>query len=604
MASRMLNALSTENSPFDAQQLQRLKLGLDGLDAAQSLWLSGYLAGQLSDVQSVPSASASATAGETAAILHILYGSETGNGAAVAAELQQQLQQSGLQVRLKSLDQFRPAGLRKLGSVVFIMSTHGEGDPPEEAIALFDYLDSDRAPQLASLSYRVLALGDRSYEWFCAAGRRLDERLQALGAVPFGPRVDCDVDYQGAADDWSRQVLDHVRAGATAPGTPPEPTRLSLVSSRTRWSRQQPCELELARTVKITGDGSDKDVWHLELALSDSGLSYLPGDTLGVWAPNAPELVDALLARLELGADTPVRLRDGRKRLRDALQHDLEITRLSADTVTAYAEQGRQTALLDRFVVLEPEARRQFIQARQLIDLVETWPARIEAQAFVDLLRPLTPRSYSVASSQALLEDELHLTVATQCSAGEGVPRFGVASHYLNHRLPEGGLARVFPEPNRRFRLPEDSERPLIMIAAGTGIAPFRAFMQELEATGQTRETWLIYGNPHLRSDFLYQKEWLNWRSSGLLGRIDAAWSRDGAEKRYVQHVVAEQAERIDAWLQRGACVYLCGGLAMGQAVQEAIGDGLARVRSLDARSAAQSLADLRREKRLLRDLY
>ena len=286
------------------------------------------------------------------------------------------------------------------------------------------------------------------------------------------------------------------------------------------------------------------------------------------------------------------------------LTDHLEITRLTSDTVIAYAGATHQKDLEDFFSVLGADKQQRFIEQRQLADLVEDYPARLPAQELVEILRPLAPRSYSIASSNKAVDEEAHLTVATLQSNANGTDRQGVASGFLNQRINTGERVGVFLEPNSRFRLPEDPAKPVIMIAAGTGIAPYRAFMQELEEREANHDTWLIFGNPHLRTDFLYQREWLRWRDSGLLNRIDTAWSRDQADKHYVQDVIREQVASIDEWLQRGACIYLCGSLQMGQAVLEVLPEALAAQRGISADEAAAVISELRREKRIKKDLY
>ncbi len=603
----MLNALNTDNSPFNEQQIASLQSSLGALDPAQSMWLSGYLAGQLSAGGALP-AQATPAAAPAGQALTILYGSETGNGETVAEALAARFEAAGQPAELQSLDGFRPAALKKLEHAVFVMSTHGEGDPPEEALDFFEFLDSDRAPKLDKLSYRVLALGDSSYAQFCEAGRRLDERLQALGAKPFGPRVDCDVDYDSPAETWGTEVLEHARetlGGGEAAAQPANAAHLHLVQAEPApWTRLQPFSSETLRVQKITANASEKDVHHIELSLEDSGIRYEPGDALGVWAPNDPELVAEILDGLSIDPATKVTAGEREVTVAEALTEHHEITRLAEATVRGLASAGGQDTLAEEYEALDDAGQRAFIERRQLADLVAAYPFQLNAQALVDQLRPLASRSYSIASSQALVDEEVHLTVATLASDAIGTERRGVASQFLNHRVGEGGQVRVFLEPNRRFRLPENPETPIVMIGAGTGVAPYRAFLQELEARGTNPDAWLIFGNPHLRTDFLYQREFLKWRADGLLNRIDAAWSRDQAEKRYVQHIVAEQAERLDEWLARGAHVYLCGALQMGEAVTSAIADALVESRGLDAEAAAAAVANLRREKRLLKDLY
>jgi len=607
----MLSTLRIENSPFTEQQLRLLQNSIGGLNPAQSQWLSGYMVGRLTE--SLQTANLPQSLPEPANSLAIIYATETGNSKRIAMELAASIKQQGFNTELHSMDNFRPAALRKLTNAAFIVSTHGEGDPPEEALELFEFLEDERAPKLPNLNYQVLALGDRSYQLFCEAGRKLDKRLQALGARPFAQRVECDVDFTDGAKTYSDEVLqfarEHLASENRSATTDTSVTsHLSLVPSESRWSREHAFIAEVGQVQQITGLQSGKSVYHLELSLEGSGLQYHPGDALGVWAPNDPEVIDRILATLQIDATEPVRIKEQDLSISEALTSHLEITRLTGDTVTRFAIAGGNGGLETQFSRLESDQQRIFIEQRQLADLVDEYPVKISPQALVELLRPLSPRSYSIASSQNLVDEEVHLTVASLQSNAIGKPRHGVASGFLNHRLSPGGQVKVFLEPNDGFRLPADPATPIIMIAAGTGLAPYRAFMQELEDRGANSDggpdSWLIFGNPHLRTDFLYQREWLRWRDTGLINRIDTAWSRDQPEKRYVQHVVREQAKRIERWLQRGAHIYLCGSLQMGQAVQLALHDALVQERNIDSDAATAALADLRRQKRLQKDLY
>jgi sulfite reductase (NADPH) flavoprotein alpha-component len=601
----MLSALRTENSPFSEQQIQQLQDTVSGLNAAQSQWLSGYLAGRLAE----PLLTSETPKTASGLPLTVVYATETGNSESIATGLVAQLEQQGVQTELKAMGDLRPAGLRKLKHVVFIVSTHGEGDPPDEALEFFEYLDGDRAPALPGLNYRVLALGDSSYIKFCEAGRKLDKRLQDLGAHPWGERVECDVDYEQKASTYTDEIVEFARdelaGGENLTNTgPASSNHLSLVTNESRWSCTNPFNAQVEQVQKITGADSDKDIYHIELSLDDSGLNYEAGDALGVWASNDPELVAWILSALKIGPSEIVNYREEDMTISKVLTDHLEITRLTVDTVLAYALAAHQEKLENFFSKLEAAEQQAFMEQRQLADLVHEYPAQIPAQTLVELLRPLGSRSYSIASSQKTVDDEVHLTVATLKSNATGTSRQGVASGFLNQRIKTGEQLGVFLEPNNRFRLPENPDTPVIMIAAGTGIAPYRAFMQELEERDSSPDTWLIFGNPHLRTDFLYQREWLRWRDTGLLNRIDTAWSRDQEQKHYVQDVVTEQIASIDEWLERGACIYLCGSLQMGQAVLEALPGALAAQRGISLEDAAAILTGLRRERRIKKDLY
>ena len=607
----MLNALTTENSPFSERQIDRLRHGLAELDAGQSAWLSGYLAGRLAAnplLRDDPSAAEAGhgVSGLAVAALEVLYASETGNGRGIADSLAQRAVADGLAVQARSLDGYRPADLARLRRAAFVISTHGDGDPPEEAVELFEYLESPRAADLSRLEFCVLALGDRSYGKFCEAGRRLEALLLARGARTFAERVECDVDFTAAAAAWSDALVAAAKDGAEAAPAPAAgpAARLSVVERRSEWSRTRPFAAEVLRLQKITGLASAKDVYHVELSLAGSGIRYDPGDALGVWPQNSAETVAAVLDTLGLAAAEQVEVDGERRSLREWLVRHRELTRLAPDSVRAYAAFGREGALSRHLEGLGEPGLRVFIEQRQWIDLLEEYPAPLTAVQLLGLLRPLSPRSYSIASSQAAVGEEVQLTVASLFSNALGRRRTGVASDQLNRRLQPGDRVGVFLEAKRRFRLPADSSAPLVMIGAGTGIAPYRAFLQQLEADGRAPDSWLIFGNPQLRTDFLYQREWLRWRSEGLLTRIDAAFSRDQAQKRYVQDIVAERAADLAEWLGRGAHLYICGGLAMGQAVEQALERHVAPRLAVGAQGAADWLAGLRQQRRLARDLY
>jgi sulfite reductase (NADPH) flavoprotein alpha-component len=548
--------------------------------------------------------------------LQVFFASQTGNGESVALALAAEAGRAGVAVEVRSLAELRPAALKKLRHAAFVISTHGEGDPPDDALELFEYLQGSRAAPLGQLNFRVLALGDRSYSKFCEAGRELERLLLAQGASRFAERIECDVDFQPLASTWSTEVLRFAQdtfapAGGEARVSQvvvPSSAHLSIVPQVNRWTRANPFAATVERVQKITGVESAKNVFHLELSLEGSGLEYAPGDALGVWAPNAHELVNEVLDALTIAADAEVLLDGHRHTIHEVLTRKRELTRLSADTVRGYAELAGNRELQDHFGQLDEKQRREFIEQRQFADLLSEYPVvagcRISADSLAGLLRPLASRSYSIASSQASVDDQVHLTVASLSSSVSGRERHGVASNFLNRHIAPGDEVHVFPEPNRRFRLPDDRNTPLILIAAGTGVAPYRAFLQQLDAESSAPPAWLIFGNPHLRTDFLYQREWLEFRQRGLLSHIDCAFSRDQNEKRYVQHVLKEQGARLDQWLGRGARIYICGGLDMGREVELALHDVLCEQRNVDAATAAELVAELRHQGRLLKDLY
>lgn len=550
---------------------------------------------------------------ETAPVgeLLVLFASQTGNGETVAESLAGSLSAMGLRVSLKSMSDIRPAQLKKQGHVAIVISTHGDGDPPDDALDVFDWLKTGSSSVLSNLTYRILALGDRSYTEFCAAAHELDSLLKKRGATAFGSMIECDVEYEEPAKKWSEQVIewgqDYLGTAAANETLDVGAPTLAPVVSGIEWSRSRPFPALVERVQKITGQGSDKEVFHIELSLQGSGLHYEPGDSLGIWAENDAESVSAVLKKLGINPATPIEDQGQLRPIREVLTRHREITRLNPELLEQWAireSRNGKGRLARHLAQLDADQRKQFMEARQLIDLAMAYPLMIEAQELADWLSPLTSRTYSIASSRSAVDEDVHLTVVTLNSNAIGEQRSGAVSSHLNEKIRPGDELRVFMEPNRRFRLPEDNDKPVIMVAAGTGIAPFRAFMQELEDREHEAGSWLIFGNPHKRTDFLYQRDWLHWRARGHLSRIDLAFSRDQQEKRYVQHVVRERALEVNRWIESGAVIYICGAIAMGHAVEEALVESIAQARGISQASALDVVKDLRRERRLLKDLY
>ena len=585
--------LSTERSALLAQFTA-------GTDATGLLWASGYLAGLARSLEA-PTAVPVPTA--TVAPATVLYGSQTGNAKRAAEALHASLAAAGLPARLLRADAYPLRELKDERLLYIAISTQGDGDPPDDALALVEFLSGKRAPQLPQLKYAVLALGDSSYPQFCAIGQRLDARLAELGASRVADCANADLDVETVTSPWTAKVVGIALEvlKPTAPLATVVPLRPHAVPQA--HGRQRPFAAEPLANQRITGRGSARDIRHLELSLEGSGLHYEPGDALGVWPRNPPTLVDALLASLQFDGDAPVTHAGQEMPLREWLSSKREITRLSRPFVASHAAQAGDDAL-NR--VLAPDNAAQLAKLfgeAQLIDLLRTTPAAWTAEDFVAALRPLQPRLYSIASSRKAVGEEAHITVAhVEYDNGHGL-RWGAASHFLAAR-EEGGRADVFIEANERFRLPVDQARDIVMIGPGTGVAPFRGFVQERRETGSTGRNWLLFGNSHARSEFLYQTEWQQALKDGVLHRLDLAFSRDQAQKVYVQQRLCEHGRELYAWLENGAHVYVCGALAMGKDVHAALLEVIARERGVDAEAAAEYLSALQAQGRYARDVY
>jgi sulfite reductase (NADPH) flavoprotein alpha-component len=590
--------------PLPSPALTPIARALEGLDPGSLWWLSGYAAGLARGAQPAPSAQPDSPALPR---ITVLYGSQTGNAKRAAEALAKSLEAEGLAVRLLATGAYPTRELAAERLLLLVVSTQGEGEPPEDALGFVEFVLGRRAPKLPELKFSVLALGDSSYPRFCETGRQLDARLAELGAQRLQPLAEADVDIEAVATPWRAKTSEQLRAlsAELAPAKPQE-RRASIVPLRPAaaplHSREQPFAAELIEQVRITGGGSARDVRHLEFSLAGSGLSYAPGDALGVWAPNPPALVDAVLELTGLDGGSALALDGVERPLREWLSEHRELTRLGKPLLLALGQITQAPELHSLLAPSEAESLSALLSGHQLIDVLREWPAKWPAEALVRALRPMAPRLYSIASSPLAYTDEVHITVDVVGAEDPDPLRLGIASHALAG-LEGGAKARVFIEENPRFRLPADGARDLIMLGAGTGIAPYRAFVQQRVAEGASGRHWLLFGARTLRDDFLYQAEWQQHLARGELAHIDLAFSRDAKPRVYVQQRLREQAARLFEWLDGGAHLYVCGSLALGRDVQQTLLDLFVQ-RLGSSEAAQQALAQLQQSGRYARDVY
>ncbi|MGG4664140.1 NADPH-dependent assimilatory sulfite reductase flavoprotein subunit [Providencia vermicola] len=590
--------------PISTEQLARLQTAVDDFSSHQLAWLSGYLWGMVNQTAATDvSVNASVAAQET---VTIISASQTGNARRLSEQLRERLVGEKINVNLVNAGDYKFKQINQEKVLVIVASTQGEGEPAEEAVALYKYLFSKKAPDLSQTQYAVFALGDSSYEKFCQAGKDFDSQLALLGAKSLFERIDADVEYQSIADEWVENLTRILKARV------PAQSDSQLLSAQTGsvneihtspFSKTAPLTASLLSNQKITSRDSQKDVRHIEIDLGDSGLRYQPGDALGVWFDNDPALVDELVALLWLKGDEEVFIGTQRHSLRDALIYQLELTQNTPLIVEKYAQLSKDDALLS--LISDKPAILHYAQNTPIVDMVRQAASQPSAQEFVDLLRPLTPRLYSISSSQSEVEDEVHATVGVVRYDIDGRPRTGGASGFLADRLNEGDELRIFIEHNDNFRLPANPETPVIMIGPGTGIAPFRAFLQQRDNDGATGKNWLFFGNPHFVDDFLYQVEWQRYVKEGLLTKISLAWSRDQQQKVYVQDKLREQGDAVWQWLQEGAHIYVCGDAnRMAKDVEQALLDIIGQYGNMDSEAADEFLSELRVMRRYQRDVY
>ena len=607
------NAVSLPLGPFDPERSELLRRLVDGLEPASLQWLAGFASGVahargeggLAGLESAHFGGPVAAARpESVARLAVVYGSQTGNGKRIAERLGRAAEAAGLAVRVYAARDYPLKDLARERLLSVVMSTHGDGDPPDDARGFIEHIAGKRAPKLDGLSYSVLALGDSSYPKFCETGRQVDERLAALGARRLLPRVECDVDFERLAAPWLDQVVTGARdaIGASQVATV---TRLRSVPPAPSFDRGQPFEARVVANERITGRDASKDVRHVEISLEGSGLRYQPGDALGVWHENPPQVVDAVLAALGLPGEVPVTLESATRTLRDWLSSRREITRLTRPFLAQHAQRAGSAELA---AVLEPgneDRLRRTLKDLQLVDVLQAHPAAWEAEAIVSALRPLAPRLYSIASAQEAVGDEVHVTVAVVDYEKEGQRRLGAASAHLSGLTGDDATARIFIESNERFRLPADPSRDVIMVGPGTGVAPYRGFLQQRESQGATGRNWLVFGARHFGSEFLYQVEWQEAARKGLLHRVDVAFSRDGTPRAYVQDRLREAGKEVFAWLEGGAHLYVCGDAErMAPDVHEALVEIVAAHGGFERDAAESYLRRLADDRRYLRDVY
>ena len=595
--------------PIGGPQLSKLAEAVANLSPTELIWASGFLFGLAQStggaVVTAGSAPAAAVAAQPTGSLTILVGSQTGNAKGVAESVKAQAEARGIPVSLVTMNDYKPKQLKKETHVLIVTSTYGEGEPPEAAADLHAQLKGGKIGKLFGLQFAVLGLGDSSYEFFCQTAKDFDAFFEKAEATRLQDAAILDVDYRAAADVWAASFLDKLAATLTAaPAAAAVAGSAVIAAGHSAYDKFNPFAATLSTNQKITGRDSTKDIRHFEINLEGSGITYQPGDALGVWFDNDAAVVAEILALTGLTGDEQVTVSGKAAALSDALTNQFELTRLHAAFITGLAEISADDKL--KALAADKDETRKFAANAQIVDVLKRFPTKLTAEQLVGLLRALSPRLYSIASAQSEVEEEVHLTVGVvRYPQEDGSVRSGGASSFLADRVSEGGEVRVFVEHNDNFRLPADSNTPVIMVGPGTGIAPFRSFIQERDAQGAEGKNWLFFGNPHFTQDFLYQVEWQKYVKSGLLTKIDLAFSRDQANKIYVQDKLKAKGAEVWKWLQDGAHFYVCGDAnRMAKDVHDALVNIVVEHGGKNAEEAEEYVNELRRAKRYQRDVY
>ena len=615
--------LSVTNSPFTEGQATQINELLQTLTPEQKVWLSGYLVANqqlTSGTSETQGSQIGAVSKDTETMLQqneptiqpekraitLLYGSETGNAQGLAEIFEERLSNIGHNVTLKAMDEFKPKNLKNVEDLFIITSTQGEGDPPDNAAELHEFIHGRKAPKLEGVRFSVLALGDQTYEFFCQTGRDFDKKLEELGAERLYERVDCDVDYEEDAEKWMANVINTIDSA-------PEGTQSEQVVSESiksakekKYSKANPYQAEVLENINLNGRGSNKETRHIEFLLDNFGEEYEVGDCLVVLPQNDPALVELLISTLGWDPGDQIQIsEDGDTiSLEEALTSYFEITKLTRPLLQNAAAYFDNEALEDK--VQDSEWIQNYIEGRDFIDLLNDFPPEeLEPEDLYQILRKLPPREYSISSSYQSLPDEVHITVGAVRYNTHGRDRSGVCSVQFAERIQPGDTVPIYLKRNPNFKFPKDGDTPVIMIGPGTGIAPFRAHMQEREEYGYKGNTWLFFGDQHFTTDFLYQTEWQEWLKDGVLEKMNVAFSRDTDQKVYVQHRIAEHSKEFNEWIEKGASIYICGDEKnMAKDVHQAIRNVLVKEQNLTEEDAESYLKQMKKDKRYQRDVY
>jgi len=574
-----------KTAPFGDEEIELLNRVVGTATATQRAWLAGFLAG-LEASSDGPQATAPPVAAEP---LAIVYATESGNSEKLASDLGKAARKSGLKPTLVDMADLEMATLASVRRLVVIAATWGEGEPPGRAARAYNELMGEGAPRLDGVEFGVLALGDTAYAEFCATGRKIDERLAALGGKRVIERVDCDLDFTAPAAKWIEQA---VKTYAPADGARGTVIAVDFGAKPAAVAETRPVEAEITEHINLNSSRSGKETIHLELAFEGAAPAYKPGDSLDIYPKNDPAYVEALLKSAGLASDDALRAEFTTSR---------DITTLSIKTLETYAASTRHESVKS---LIESGAAKTWIAGRQLIDLIDHFPIALSAEQLRALTRPLAPRAYSIASSRREVGEEAHLLISAVRYEAHGRARKGVASTDVAERLKKGDRLRVQLRPNRHFALPAP-DRDIIMIGPGTGVAPFRAFVQERRAIGVTGRSWLFFGDRSFTHDFLYQLEWQDALADKSLTRMDVAFSRDRPEKVYVQHRLWERRRDMVDWLDDGAFLYVCGDAkSMAKDVRAVLVRAYADVKALAPEASERAVAQLEHDKRYMQDVY
>lgn len=604
---------------LNQQQIQKVSAAVEGLNANQLAWVSGYFSGlsansnnnleqQITDVSGIQTNTQTAQQSQASEKITVLYGSQTGNSKTIAESVSAELKTKGVDVTLKNLLDYRPQQLKKEQKIVVVVSTHGNGEPPDEALAFYNFIYSNRAPKLDKLEFAVLGLGDSSYDDFCQTGVDLDAKFEELGAKRFHDRLDLDLDFEVGAKSWQQAVVSKIDT-LNNESNNEEHVVIDINSKQaintaeaTNWTEANPYHAEILSITNLTTDDSDQDAYHIEISTEADGLRYEPGDIIAILPENQKSLVDAIIQKLDAIDTDPVEIAGETHTLVNALSHKVEIANLTAKVVKSYAELVDNKGLTQ--LITDKEQLKHYLYGSDLLDLLQDYSGEISTTDLLNILRPLFSRQYSIASSEQIHSEEAHILIKPVYYDHNERRHFGVSSNWLISKQA-GDTIPVHIKPNSGFSLPENNEDKIIMIGAGTGVAPYRSFLYEREAREAQGNSWLFFGEQRFQSDFLYQTEWQNFLKNGTLEKMSVAFSRDQQEKIYIQDRLLEQSAQVFEWIEQGATVYVCGDIdRLAQGVHDTLIKIISKHSGLDDEGVNNYIDQLKINKKYQRDVY
>ncbi len=595
---------------FDNNQIDLLSKLLPTLKKEQFIWLSGYISGILDATEDNKkhifeqnkNPEIDYSSENICPEITILFGTRSGNAEEVAEWAESKARSMGIETHLIDLMDYNPKDIKKEKNVLIVVSTDGEGEPTVSSEDFYNYLHSTKIQRLDGLNFAVIGLGDITYQYFCKVGKDIYKRLKELGGKPFARRLDCDIDYENPSKDWLDQnltVFTNRNNKNFAIASEQEAT-LPLIAD---FNKEKPYQAIVQDKILLNGRGSSKETYHYEFSIEKSGLQYSPGDALGVLGVNNQDLVEKVMLKANLNETDKLFIGNKEKTVREALTNHYEISRVTPPLLKAYASIAKSSTL--DAIVNNQNSFENYLWGRDLIDLFDEYPVDLDKDQLFNLLTKLHPRLYSIASSFNANPDEVHITVATVKYNNKDRLRKGVCSSYLSEFIDDGSEVPVYIDENKSFRLPLDPLTPILMIGAGTGIAPYRAFLQERDLASKSGKSWLFYGDRNFTTDFLYQSELLKFKKKGILTNIDVAFSRDQNEKIYVQHKLLENKKKVFKWLEEGAHVYVCGDKrSMAKDVKETIIEIIKKAGNYKSDKAEDYLKQMRKQNRFQEDVY